>query len=419
MKILRNIKKCRICSSSSIELVLKLKKTPIGENFKKKKTLNNKKYNLDLYQCKNCGLAQLKQVINPNILYKNYLYQSNTSTDLNSHFRNYANDVLKYLKIKDKIKIVDIGSNDGTLLYHFKKLGHLVAGVEPARKISFIANQKKIFTINSFFKKSVVLQIIKKLGHPKIVTANNVLANVDNVNYWIKNVRMLIKDKGVFVFESFSLLHVIKNKVIDFIYHEHLSIFSVRSVLEICKMNNLKLIHVQIVNTKGGSLRYFISSINNNLDVNRSVNKFLSLEFKSKIYAKKTFLTLSNFLDYNRLRVTEIIKKKLANKAKRNLIGVGASISCITLLYQLKLEEKLKYLVDDNNLKNRMYSPGTNIPVIKTSEFQFSHSDILVVLAWRFKKKIFSKHQKNIKGSILEVWPRVSFVNLKKIINKI
>jgi hypothetical protein len=184
-------------------------------------------------------------------------------------------------------------------------------------------------------------------------------------------------------------------------------------------MNNLKLIHVQIVNTKGGSLRYFISSINNNLDVNRSVNKFLSLEFKSKIYAKKTFLTLSNFLDYNRLRVTEIIKKKLANKAKRNLIGVGASISCITLLYQLKLEEKLKYLVDDNNLKNRMYSPGTNIPVIKTSEFQFSHSDILVVLAWRFKKKIFSKHQKNIKGSILEVWPRVSFVNLKKIINKI
>jgi hypothetical protein len=407
-KILKNITKCRICFSNQIQLVLKLNKTPIGEDFRKKKNTNPKKYDLDLYQCKNCGLAQLKQVINPYVLYKNYLYQSSSSVDLDSHFKNYSKTVLKYLKIKNKTIIVDIGSNDGSLLKHFKKLKHTVIGIEPAKKIANIANKKNILTINSFFNKSIALKIIKKYGYPSVVTANNVLANVDDVGAWLKNIKTLIQDRGIFVFESFALLDVVKNKVVDFIYHEHLSIFSVKSAMEMCRAYDLKLIHVQRVNTKGGSFRYYISSLKNSININKSVANILNLELKNKIYSKKTFLNLSSLIDKNK----KLLKVKIDQALKKNkiLIGVGASISCITLMYQLNLQKKIKYLIDDNKIKNRMYSPGANIKVINTAEFIFHKNYNYILLAWRFKKNILSRHKKHMKGDIISAWPEVKYI---------
>ena len=414
MKILKEIKKCRGCSSNNIKLVLKLAKTPIGEDFRKKINLKPKKYKLDLYQCKTCGLAQIKQVVNPKLLYNDYLYQTNTSTNLKSHFKQYAKDILKYLNIKKKITIVDLGSNDGTFLENFKFKGHNVIGVEPARKICNISKRKKIFTINSFFNKFVSLKIIKKFGYPEIVTANNVLANVDNLDLWIKNIVRLIDNEGVFIFESFSLLDLIKNKVVDFIYHEHLSIFSAKSIKSICERNGLKLFHIQRVSTKGGSFRYFITSESNKkIKITKSIKRILNLEIKYKIFKKLPFINLKNLILKNKKLIHKHIKSNYIKGKK--IIGVGASISCITLKYQLNLENKINYLIDDNDLKNKMFSPGKNIPIIKTSDFQFSKNNILIILAWRFKDYIFKRHFKKIKGTIIDAWPKVKKYNKIKL----
>ena len=406
MKDLKNIKKCRICKSSDLKIVLELYKTPIGENFNLKKK-NNKFFNLDLFQCSSCGLCQLKQVINPKLLYEKYLYQSYTSVGLKNHFENYSKKVSKYLSIKKNDLVVDIGSNDGMLLKSFKNSYYRVLGIEPAKKISIVANKNGINTINSYFNEKTTSKILKNYGNPRLVTANNVLANVDNIKNWIINIKKLIKDEGFFVFESFSLRDVIKNKVIDFIYHEHLSIFSTKSIKYLCESNNLKLFNVERVTTKGGSLRYYICSQHNKININKNVKKMLSLEIKDKCFNKKTFEELKKKINLNRLKLNKIIDKN-----SNNIIGLGASISCITLMYQLNIADKVNYLLDDNKLKHGMYSPGSNIKIYDPKKFKYNKNQTLLILAWRFKKFFLKKYSSKFKGEIYNIWP-----NLEKIKN--
>ena len=270
MKFLRKINRCRICKSKDVVRVLNLGQTPIGENFKKKK-LNDGLFDLNLQQCKKCGLCQIEDVIDPKILYKDYLYQSNSSNYLIKHFDNYSKQVSKFLKLEKKSLILDIGSNDGMLLSKFKKYGFKCLGIEPAKKIAKVANDRNIKTINSFFDNKTTNLILKKYKKISVVTANNVLANIDDIHSWFKNIKKIITNEGFFVFESFYLRDVIKNKVLDFIYHEHLSIFSVKCIKYLCKLHDLKLINVEAVNTKGGSLRYYVCSKNHKSKINNSI----------------------------------------------------------------------------------------------------------------------------------------------------
>lgn len=402
MKILKNIKRCRVCNSEKISLVLKLKKTPIGENFNKKIKFN-KLYNLDLFLCKKCGLGQIKQVINPKVLYKDYLYVSSTSVELKKHFNKYVTDVSNYIAVKKNELILDIGSNDGALLQNFKDKGYSkILGVEPSSKIAKFANQKKIKTINSYFNYSVVQKILKKYERPKLITANNVLANVDNVNVWFKNIKKLIKNDGFFVFESSYLKDVVKNKIIDFIYHEHLSIFSIKSVLYLCTKHNLKLVHVEKLTTKGGSLRYYITLRKNKVSINNSVKKLFSNEINSNCFKISTYKNLDRIIKKSNNGIQKILNKY---KNKNKILAFGASISCITLLYQLELEDKIGFLLDDNKIKHGMFSPGSNIKVVSPKKIKFSKDKIILILGWRFKKYFLKKYQNNIKGRILNVWP--------------
>ncbi len=175
MKFIKKTKRCRICRSKNLTRVLNLGKSPIGENFKKKK-INDSLFDLNLQQCKNCGLCQIEDIVDPKILYKDYLYQSNTSNYLNDHFEKYSKQVSNFLKLEKKSLILDIGSNDGMLLSKFKKKGFKCIGVEPATQIAKFANAKHIKTINSFFDNKTTNLILKKYKKVSVVTANNVLA---------------------------------------------------------------------------------------------------------------------------------------------------------------------------------------------------------------------------------------------------
>ena len=405
MKVVKKIKKCRICNSKDVPIVLKLGKSPIGENFKKKKTKVNL-YDLNLQKCKKCGLCQIQDVINPSILYKDYLYQSNTSLYLDTHFSNYAQKVSKFLKLKKNSQIVDIGSNDGLLLSKFKKIGHKVIGIEPASQISKIANKKKIYTINSFFNRKTSEKILRETKKISLVTANNVLANIDNINLWFKNIKKLIRDHGFFVFESFYLKDVIDNKVLDFIYHEHLSIFSVKCIKYLCNLHQLKLVYIERVDTKGGSLRYYICSKKNKFKIHNVVSVQEKIEKKYLCFRAKTFKKLGEFLKERKKKLDLILLK--LNK-KKEIIGLGASISCITLIYQLGIQNKIKYLLDDNKIKHGMFSPGSNIKIFDPKKYIYNKNQTILILAWRFKKNFMKKYQSNFKGRILNIWPKIHY----------
>lgn len=404
MKIVKKIKNCRICQSDKVPVVLNLGKSPIGENFKKKK-ITSKLFNLNLLKCQKCGLCQIEDVIDPKILYKNYLYQSNTSVYLDKHFENYAKHVSNFLKLKKGSFVLDIGSNDGLLLTKFKKIDFNVIGIEPATKISKVANERKIKTLNSFFNNKSTNEILKLKKKISLITANNVLANIDNINLWFKNIKKIIKDHGFFVFESFYLSDLIKNKVLDFIYHEHLSIFSIRSIKHLCNIHNLKLVNVEKVNTKGGSLRFYICSKKNNFKINSIVNRQETIEYKNGCFKKNTYKKLEFFLNKKKKKINYLLSK-IKNK---EIIGLGASISCITLMYQLNIQNRVKKLLDDNTIKHGLFAPGSNVKIYDPSKFKFNKNQILVILAWRFKKILMKKYKSKFKSRILNIWPETKY----------
>ena len=412
MKIYKTLKKCRICKSS-LKLLHKYRQTPIGEdfikkNFKKKQPL----LDLNLCICKKCKLVQISEIVDPNKIYSDYLYETKTSITLDQHFKNYSIRVAKNLNLTENDLVIDIGSNDGNLLNHFRKISKCkIIGIEPAKHIAKIANRKGATTINSFFNKKVVKKINKNFGKARLITANNVFANIENINSWIILVKELLSKDGFFIIESFYLADLLKNKVFDFIYHEHHSAFSLKPIIYLCKKHHLKLVHVDRTNSKGGSLRYYLCRKNYNFKKSNSLKLLLNREKKEKIYNKFTYSKYFKYIDLQKIKLLSFLKKN--NNSK--LFGFGASITCITLIYQFFLEKKIKLLFDDNKIKQGMLSPRDNIPVEKIISKNIKKNSILLILAWRYQKLILKKHLNKLKKFkfVIQVMPEFKKINIK------
>ena len=171
-------------------------------------------------------------------------------------------------------------------------------------------------------------------------------------------------------------------------------------------MHNLKLVNVEHVNTKGGSLRYYVCSNKNKFKIKKSIDKLEKLEIRSGCFKISTFKKLEKKIAENKTKIKNILSKQ---KNKKEIIGLGSSISCITLMYFLGIEKKLKILLDDNKIKHGMFSPGSNIIVSDPKKYQYTKNQIIIILAWRFKKVLLNKYKEKFKGKILNVWPKIRY----------
>lgn len=391
-------KTCRACNNNDLELYFQLKPTPIGDAYITYDQINiiQDLYPIDLFMCKTCGLAQLLDVIDPDILYGTYIYNTVHSVGLNKHFENYSKEVASFCNLPLNSLVIDLGSNDGTLLSFFKTNGYKVLGIEPAKHIAEQANKKGVDTFNSFFNKSVSEEILKKYGKAKLITANNVFANIDEINDWVQGIENLLDHDGVFVFESYYLLDVIKNKVFDFIYHEHLTSFSIKPVIKLFSKYGLNLVAVQHVNTKGGSLRYFIQKNNGPIKENDTVVIALKEEENFGLYEKETYQKFDKDIDVLKKQTLDYLTT--AKQSGLKIAAFGASITGTTLTYHYELCKLLDYFVDDNTAKQGLYSPGIHLPVYPTSKIYEDKPDIVVLLAWRFADIFIENNKKYLEN---------------------
>jgi 2-polyprenyl-3-methyl-5-hydroxy-6-metoxy-1,4-benzoquinol methylase len=376
---------CRLCSSPDLEVVLKLKDSPLCDAYL---TQNKKQhfYPLELNKCSECDFVQLNTVVSPEIIYRDYIYVTTSSPGLQTHFANYADDVCNYLNIEKDKMIVDIGSNDGSLLQKFKSLKHKVIGVEPATETAKTANDNSIPTYSEFFDKKLAKQILSENGTADIITINNLFANIDDLDSFILAVDILLDLEGVIVIESSYLIDMIQNMVFDFIYHEHLSYFSIKPLIIFFKNYGMNLIHVQKVATKGGSIRYFFARKESKWEVDSSV-EILSNEEYVGDELKNLFLRFTEKISENK----KLINDHLEQYKGKCIVGYGASATSTTLISHFALNEHITYLVDDNPDKIGTYSPGYQIPVQAPEHLKAEQPDVLIILAWRFKKEILEK----------------------------
>jgi SAM-dependent methyltransferase len=378
-------KNCRLCNGNDITVALPLQKSPLCDAYLKQPEDQNF-YNLNLCLCNECDFVQIDTVVNPETIYRDYIYVTTSSPGLLKHFKKYALAVCDFLKLDNSKLTVDIGSNDGTLLNFFKQEGHKVLGIEPSIKAANSANENGIETLSEFFDKDLANLVVEQYGKASLITVNNLFANVDNLNEFVGGINVLLDSNGVLVIESSYLLDMIDNMVFDFIYHEHLSYFSILPLVRFFKQFDMQLIHVNEVETKGGSLRYYWARNDSKWSSSLNVKEFSLREVKAGINTEK-FKGYGRKIDTIKSHLIEFLEK---NK-KVKIAGYGASATSTTLISHFGLQKYFSYLVDDNTDKVKTYSPGHHLPVYDINFLKNDKPDVIIILAWRFSAEILEK----------------------------
>jgi SAM-dependent methyltransferase len=386
---------CRMCDSRFLTKTLSLTPTPPGNDFLTKQELgrNEPKYPLDLYFCENCSHLQLGHVVNPKILYqKNYTYVSGTSSNFVNHLKKYSRDMIKKFELNSNDLVVDIGSNDGTCLSFFKNSGMKVVGVDPAKEIAVNATNAGIETIGDFFSYELSISLRKKFGPAKFITSHNACAHIDNLMDIIKGVKNWLDEDGIFVLEVGYLADVYANTWFDTIYHEHLDFHSVAPFEHLFERAGLELISVQRIAPQGGSIRLMSQIKGAKFKRDNSVEELISIEKKLGINKSKTFLEFDNKISLVRDKLKHLLNE--LKKQGKSIAGFGAPTKATTLMAHFNLNENvLDFIVDDNPLKQGLFTPISHIPIVSSDELYKLKPDYVLILAWNFANPIIEAHK--------------------------
>lgn len=384
-------KKCRICSGTNLHLILDLGEQPPANSFIDESELNflEHKFPLRLFWCKDCYLVQLLDIVNKEYLFKNYFYMTSASKPIVEHFKKYAQDIhQEFLQKENSPFIVEIGSNDGSLLREFKKLDTQILGIEPAINLSDLANQSNITTKNTFFSSEISKEIVKT-RYASVVVANNVIAHVEDLQDLMYGIQILIGNNGIFIFEVPYLVDLIKNLEFDTIYHEHLSYFSILPLLKLVEQFGLEIFDIRKQSVHGGTLRIFVSK-KGNYPINNSVKIFTDEESKLGLDEIDFYKKFSIDVKEVKKELLKILSK--LKKENKSVFGYGAPAKGNVLLNYCGIDTKfIDYIIDTTPLKQGKFTPGMHIPIIAPSNL--NNGDVAFLLAWNYEFEILEKEK--------------------------
>lgn len=400
---------CRLCLSADVEKVMPYVATPVGDHYVSDAEVgeNQEVFPLDLYFCRNCGQLQLLDVVNPEAIYKDYLYETSTSLGLVEHFQKYAEDIIRRMNIVQGDFVVDIGCNDASFLKCFYDKGMKVLGIEPATEIAKKVATKNIDVMNEFFTCDLARRIKQKCGSAKMISANNVMANVEDMNDFVGGVSSLLAEDGIFIFESGYAVDTIRNSVMDNIYHEHLCYFRLNPLIKFFKKHGMEVFEVERVDTKGGSLRGVVQRIGGRRPVSPAVKARMLMEGSSGYDSVELYREFAARMEMIRCQVVELLEDLRKDGAV--IAGYGASVGSTTLLYYYGANKYLNVLFDDNPIKQGLYSPGHHIPVVPSGEIYNRKPDHILIFPWRYVGPIKEKHRRYLEegGHFIVPLPQV------------
>lgn len=385
-----------MCGEGSLTKVMSLTPTPPGNDFLTKDELGRDEpvYPLDLYFCEACHHVQLGHVVDPQILYKkNYSYVSATSAHFVNHLKTYAAEMVKRFELQSGDLVSDIGSNDGTCLSFFKEQGMSVVGVDPATDIAEMATENGVETIADFFGYDLAVRLREKYGVAKYITSHNACAHIDDLFDVVKGVEHWLAEDGVFVLEVGYLVDVYRNTWFDTIYHEHVDYHTVGPFEKLFARVGMELIAVDRISPQGGSIRVMAQRQGGAIERECSVDALISLENELGLDEAET---LYNF-DRKISEVRDKLQKLLSSLKDdgKTIAGFGAPTKATTLMAHFGLDEcLLDFIVDDNSLKQGLFTPITHIPVLSADVLYERKPDFLLILAWNFAEPIMKMHQK-------------------------
>jgi len=385
-----------MCDSSSLTKTMGLTPTPPGNDFLTKDELSGDEpvYPLDLYFCDDCYHVQLGHVVDPRILYqKNYTYVSATSAHFVNHLQTYAADMIKRFKLKSGSLVADIGSNDGTCLNFFKDGGMKVVGVDPAKEIARKASEAGIETVDDFFSFDLAVKLREKYGPANYITSHNACAHIDNLFDVVKGVEYWLDKDGIFVLEVGYLVDVFNNTWFDTIYHEHVDYHTVAPFEKLFARVGMEVIGVQRITPQGGSIRVMTQRKGGKFQRDASVDSLIALEHELGLDKAETLHGFDRKISLVREGLQKLVRSLKANG--KSIAGFGAPTKATTLMGHFGLDQNiLDFIVDDNPLKQGLFTPITHIPVLSAEALYERRPDYVLILAWNFAEPIMKIHQR-------------------------
>ncbi|HLB46109.1 MAG TPA: class I SAM-dependent methyltransferase [Anaerolineales bacterium] len=392
---------CRICDSSDLELAIDLGQQPWCNHFLKKEEIGTEPYYpLDVVYCHNCTTAQLDYTVKKEVMFGDHTYLSGVTRSLSEHFRNIAQEVkTRFVPHVEHPSVLDIGSNDGTQLKHFKALGFDVLGVESSKTTARIAQEADVNTLNEFFN----LNTVRRLGCKfHIINAAGVFFHLEELHSVTEGIREALRDDGVFVVQFLYMKRIVENLAFDQIYHEHLLYYNLHNIEILLNLHGLTLFDAYVASIHGGSMIGFATHAGKILPSDR-LHALRQAEHDAE---SNSFATYVNFAR----RIKQMKSENLAylDQAKRQgkrIYGMGAPVKGNTLLNYFGVgTQYLDYLVEKNELRRGLYSPGMHIPILMEAELT-APPDIYYVLAWNFKKEILANNQHLIRQGVEFYFP--------------
>lgn len=352
-----------------------------------------KKFPLRIGFCPRCSLVQLLDIVDPELMFKNYVYIPSASKTRLDNFREIAQEMIRRKPQTTDSLAVDIGSNDGSLLVEFKKMGVRILGVDPAENLAKVAELKGVETLATYFSPATAAKIVDRYGNADYITATNVVAHIENLHGLFAGIKTLLSKNGLFVSEFPYLLDLLEKKYFDTIYHEHLSYFSVAAIKYLLDKKGLFIVDIRRTAIDGGALRITIVKDGAGYVKTPAVDDLLKLEESFGISRPETYLKFGEEVAELRDRLR---KKLLTIKSKRkSVVGYGASARGNILLNYCGIDgEILDFIVDSTPYKQGLLAPGSHIPIVPEEAISNVGPDFALILAWNFAEEIMEKQSK-------------------------
>lgn len=386
---------CRLCGSSKLQLAVPMQASPIADHYVPTDRLDEEqeRFPLDLYLCLDCGHVQNIDVVDPAILFREYTYKTSSSQGLVEHYRRYAQDVVHAFDIPAGSFVLEIGSNDGSLLSFFKAHEMNVLGVDPARDIAHAATARGIPTIPEFFDSRLAAQLREEHGTAAIVAANNVFAHADDLADIVRGIHTMLAPDGIFVFEVSYLPDIVDRFLFDTVYHEHVSYHSIAPLSRFLDRLDMQLFSVERIGSKGGSIRAFAQRKAGDVrPVAGIVSSMIDDERRRGFDRPDIYNDYTGKIEQRKAALDALLAGVRAQG--KEVAGYGASTTVTTLMWQFELTDKLAFLVDDNPAKDGLFAPRCHVPVYGSDALYLRKPDYVVILAWNYAEPIMKRHQR-------------------------
>ncbi|MCR4330620.1 MAG: class I SAM-dependent methyltransferase [Patescibacteria group bacterium] len=406
IKYTGHVSECQICQNKNLKPILSLGHQPVVQEYLTKESLDQPEvtYSLNLVYCDKCGLTQIDYIVPPEIVFPpDYPYRTGLTNMLIRNFRALADTLEKQGYATPKSLIVDIGSNDGTLLQGFKEKGMKVVGVEPTGAAD-VAKKNGITTIKSFFNKETVATILKKYGPAKIITATNVFAHINDTVSLAKNVKDLLATDGVFVSESQYLLDIFEKLEFDTVYHEHLRFYALQPLQHLFAQVGLSVVDAERISAAGGSIRVY--AMKGKHQMSTRAKELLAVEKKAGLYDVKAHKKFAERIILAKHDLVALLLK--VKKQGARIAGLGSPARANTLLGFTKITtDILDYACEKKGSpKIGLFTPGTHIPVFEEEKLFKEQPEYVLVLSWHIGMELIKKTKEaGFKGKFIMPLP--------------